>query len=400
MEHGPWGDLNSLETDVDDISLDGDGRSVHAYDLDLEFAIGRTAAQDLQGHQTRRRASHGGPYHHHGGGHTPSMLSTATNTDYSEVSDVPGDPYIDGFGRGSRPDQDLTDYSENSDDPDTDLDGFILNDGTEANAEDVSLHFSSDVPSDGSSDHESVPEIQARRRPIVELSDSSDSENKYGDGSIIRPTTRRDGSPGRQSIDGENDSSAASDTSQAINTANVSRKRRRIITEEASDNDEESDPSTQRSHSRRRLSSDGSATIGSQTPTQNTFHTQRGSRPTTSQNRGGSDRPRQPGATFRHGSETPSSGHERHVNSSNIPPRDMEDHTTYRTQPLHTAGTFMRSQPATSSSRPGVQRNPPPVLCRRGSWRAIQRNREGNRSLSMAHGNNHTPSPTALLDNQ
>ena len=368
MEHGPWGDLNSPQTDIDDISLDEDGRSVHAYDLDLEFAFARTAAQDLQGHQNRRRASYGGAHHHHRRGRTSSLLSTATTTDYSQISDTPHaheGSYDNGAPYAVSPDP--SEDSENSDDPDTDLDGFI-DDGTETIEEDISLHISSDE----SSNDETTLAIQTSRRPIVELSDSDNSEDRSDDEITIRSDTSQDVSPSHHSTEGERRSLDASNLPPTNNIANASRKRRRIVTEETSDEDDESDPVPQRSHSRRRLSSDGSTTIGRQTPVQNEIQRQHRPRPGT-QPRVASHRPR---TSF-------------HRNNDSRVPFRHEPHAVSTLSPEALEHTSNVAQPATASSVSPTHRSPVrtfhaggrgghqnrPIVCR--DFRSsIQRSRE------------------------
>ena len=380
MGSGPWEDFSSPETDIDDISLDEERRSVHGYDLGLDVAFGRTAAQDLQQHQARRRAAHGGAHSYHERGRTPSILSTATTTDYSEASDTPhegGERHADGLQGDGEVLPDLTDYSENSDDPETDLDGFI-EDETETNAEDMSLRFSSDESSDG----ESAPAIQASRRPIVELSDSDEPRDKSDDITTARSNQSPGASPDAQSTEGENPSSSASDTSHPVNPANVSRKRRRIVTETASDEEGESDSATQRSYSRRRLSNDGSDTVGRQTPIQNRVPSQDSSTPRT-QLRGTLSRPRTSGISYHRHSQRMPLRDEHHLHSRIIPPSDRENYNPYTTQPYEGASVFSNRRYAARTSNTRGQYSPQ-ILCRHA--RGTQRSREGERLNSVVNG--------------
>ena len=231
----------------DDISLDGDGQSLHAHDLTNiqgNFTFGRSAAQGLIGRPigrlSRHRGSPAGPLRNRRR-YAPSTLSDVATT---------GDE-VDAFS---------TLDAEDEQDHDT-LDGFLVDD-------DMSVDHESDgndsigILANMSDDDDGMAQIDA----IMRHHGNSTYNQRGSRSSTADDNSSDDGNSIRILEPYAVESDGSSESEPAV-LSQRSRKRRRIVNEVSSDEDENvSEEGSERSRPRRRISSSGSTTIGHQSP--------------------------------------------------------------------------------------------------------------------------------------
>jgi len=245
----------------DDISLDGDGQALHALNAyNGDFAFERAVAQALTGRPIRRNGS---PVTAHTPRHyAPSMLSEVTTT-YSEAdgfSEMEGGDEVDESG------EDVDEDNEEDDEDDEDsLSGFIVHDQDE---EDHTLDCHLDRTRARLEDTDVQEQVTNFNRFLQDHSNL-----QYGVDDSAEETDS-DGRPhlGNEVLSMENRVSSNSSNSSSEDEAPVapqrSRKRRRIVHELSSEEESDSEEESVRSRPRRRLSSSGSATVGRQSPLQ------------------------------------------------------------------------------------------------------------------------------------
>ena len=276
------GDYLGSFSDEDDISLDGDGQSLHAHNTTTpngNFTFGRSAAQGLIGRPigrpSRQRTNSPAPLRNRRR-YAPSTLSdvATTNEDMDDVF--------------SQLDADLGDDSDS-------LDGFLVNDDTNSENEtengieeelDNAMENRSEEGLENAAEHriedELENEMDAMLRGCACTRQSEENEGiaEYQTNHSSPGSLSPGEDPNDSSTDDDNDSISSnsitrdgphpesSDSEPAI-IPQRSRKRRRIVPDISSDDDDDdgtSVPGSQRSRPRRRISSSGSTTVGRHSP--------------------------------------------------------------------------------------------------------------------------------------
>ena len=279
------GDHLGSFSDEDDISLDGDGQSLHAHNTATphgNFTFGRSAAQGLIGRPigrpSRQRASSPVPLRNRR--YAPSTLSdvATTNEDLDAYSDL---------------DADIEDDSDS-------LDGFLVNDDTASEdeienglEEEPELAMENGIEEELESatenriEEELENEMDAMLRGCTYEHCSCESEEDEGTADYQTnpsspgpPSSDQDANESLMDEDNDSDSPnsithvgphlESSDSEPAV-ISQRSRKRRRIVPDISSDDDDDDDDDiseqgSQRSRPRRRISSSGSTTVGRHSP--------------------------------------------------------------------------------------------------------------------------------------
>ena len=277
------GDYLGSFSDEDDISLDGDGQSLHAHNTATphgNFTFGRSAAQGLIGRPigrpSRQRTS------------SPAPLRNRRRYAPSTLSDVATTNEDDAF---SQLDADLEDDSDS-------LDGFLVNDDTTSedelengieeeleNAMENGTEEELENARENRIEEELENEMEAMLRGCVCAHHSGASEEDEGMAEYqTNPSSPGSPSPDEDANESSMDDDNNSDSSNSITRVGPhpessdsepaiipqrSRKRRRIVPDVSSDDNDDdgtSEQGSQRSRPRRRISSSGSTTVGRHSP--------------------------------------------------------------------------------------------------------------------------------------
>ena len=268
------GDYLGSFSDEDDISLDGDGQSLHAHNTAAphgNFTFGRSAAQGLIGRPigrpSRQRASSPVPLRNRRR-YAPSTLSDVATTN----EDLDDEAF-------SQLDADMEDDSDS-------LDGFLVNDDTiSENEMENAMEEDVENATENGIEEELENEMEAMLRGCAcsRCSDASEEdegtvEHQTNPSSPGSPSPDEDANESSMNDDDASDSPnsitrvgpypGSSDSEPAINPQR-SRKRRRIVPDISSDDNDDdgtSEQGSQRSRPRRRISSSGSTTVGRHSP--------------------------------------------------------------------------------------------------------------------------------------